>query len=202
VLDPARLSIHQVTLLPQCTTPQFVAALQSDLLAREPGRVDATFLRRWIDEPGLPADALLVSSEAFARVDAQRQEWERGARATADLETSRWTVQEWLQFLNEATRPFDVARLQELDRRFKLTGSHNAEVAHAWFRLAIASAYPGLEPALERYLTGIGRVRLIRPLYADLMKTPEGAAFARRVYAEARPGYHAIAQQALDRVVK
>jgi leukotriene-A4 hydrolase len=83
-----------------------------------------------------------------------------------------------------------------------LTDSRNAEVAHAWYRLALASDYPGLEPALAVYLTRIGRVKLVRPLYTDLMKTPQGADFARRIYAEARPGYHAIAQLALDRVVE
>ncbi|HET9694971.1 MAG TPA: M1 family metallopeptidase [Steroidobacteraceae bacterium] len=184
------------------TTPQFVRALQAGLAARDPGRLDAAFLRRWIDEPGMPADALLVQSDAFARVDAQRERWERGELPTASLATSGWSVQEWLQFLNGVARPHAVARLAELDRRFGLTGSRNAEVAHAWYRLALGSGYPGLDPALERYLTGIGRLKLIRPLYEGLMQTPQGAEFARRVYAEARPGYHAIAQRALDRVVK
>ena len=184
------------------TTPQFVRALQAGLMAPYPGRVDAGFLRRWIDEPGMPADTILVQSDAFARVDAQRERWERGELPTASLETSRWTVQEWLQFLNGVSRPHARGRLEELDRRFDLTDSRNAEVAHAWYRLALASGYPGLEPALAVYLTRIGRVKLVRPLYTDLMKTPQGADFARRIYAEARPGYHAIAQLALDRVVK
>jgi leukotriene-A4 hydrolase len=184
------------------TTPQFVRELQQGLFATTPERVDADFLHRWIDEPGLPEDAVLVASDAFARVDAQREAWERGERSTAALETSGWTVQEWLQFLTYVSRPHAVPRLVELDRRFGLTTSRNDEVAHAWFRLAIASGYPGLDAALERYLLGIGRIKLIRPLYMDLMKTPAGAEFARRVYAEARPGYHLIAQRALDRVVK
>jgi hypothetical protein len=34
------------------------------------------------------------------------------------------------------------------------------------------------------------------------MKTPPNADFARRVYAQARPGYHAITRRSLDRVVK
>ncbi|HEX6571488.1 MAG TPA: M1 family metallopeptidase [Steroidobacteraceae bacterium] len=184
------------------TTPQFVRALLDGLIATDPTRIDAGFLHRWIDEPGFPADALLVSSDAFARVDAQRARWENHELPTAALATQHWTVQEWLQFLNGVSRPQSVARLAELDRRFGLTESPNAEVAHAWYRLALASGYPGLEPALERYLTGIGRLKLIRPLYSDLMKTPQGAELARRVYLEARPGYHAIAQRALDRVVK
>ncbi|HET7202579.1 MAG TPA: M1 family metallopeptidase [Steroidobacteraceae bacterium] len=184
------------------TTPQFVRELQAGLMAQAPGRVDAGFLHRWIDEPGLPADAMLVHSDAFARVDAQRERWERGELPTASLETSSWTVQEWLQFLNEVSRPHATRPLEELDQRFGLTGSRNAEVAHAWYRLALASGYPGLEPALEAYLERIGRLKLIRPLYMDLMKTSQGAVLARRIYAAARPGYHAIARRALDRVVK
>jgi aminopeptidase N len=180
------------------TTPQFVAALQDGLMRQYPGRIDAAFLATWIDDVGLPADAEFVQSDTLARVDAQRMRWEQGSLATDALQTTGWTVQEWLHFLNRATRPQPVARLQDLDRRFQLTESRNAEIAHAWFRLALASGYPGLEPALQSYLLGIGRVKLIEPLYEDLLKTPQGAEFARRVYAQARPGYHAIAQRRLD----
>jgi hypothetical protein len=35
-----------------------------------------------------------------------------------------------------------------------------------------------------------------------LAETPEGMEFARRVYAKARPGYHAITQQGIDIVLK
>jgi hypothetical protein len=183
------------------TTPQFVQALDDDLVARSQCAIDAGFLHRWIDEPGLPADALLVTSDAFDRVDAQRREWEDGTRSTAQLATDAWTAQEWLHFLNGVSRPRPVARLAELDRRFHLTGTANAEVAHAWYRLGIASSYPGLEPDLQRYLVHIGRLKLVKPLYADLVKTPGGREFARRVYAEARPGYQAVVQSQIDRIV-
>lgn len=184
------------------TTPQFVGELQQHLMAKYPGRVDAGFLARWIDREGIPADAEFVLSDVLARVDAVRLQWEQGTLATEDLPTAAWTVQEWLHFLSRLPRPQPVTRLQELDRRFGLTASPNAEIAHAWFRLAIQSHYPGLEPTLERYLTHIGRLKLIRPLYEDLLKTPQDAAFARRVYAQARPGYHAIAQTALDKIMQ
>ena len=184
------------------TTPQFVAELQAGLMQQYPGKIDAAFLASWIDGTGLPADAELVQSETLARVDVQRMRWEQGSLATDALQTTGWTVQEWLHFLNRATRPQPVIRLQELDRRYRLTESSNAEIAHAWFRLALASGYPGLEPALQSYLMGIGRLKLIEPLYEDLLQDPQSAEFARRVYAQARPGYHAIAQQRLDRVLQ
>ncbi len=183
------------------TTPQFVAELQEGLVQQSAGTIDAEFLARWIDGTGLPADAEFVQSDTLEHVDAQRMRWEQGVLATDALQTASWTVQEWLHFLNRATCPQPVARLQELDRRFQLTESRNAEIAHSWFRLALASGYPGLEPALASYLTGIGRLKLIEPLYQDLLNTPQGADFARRVYAQARPGYHAIAQSRLDQLM-
>ena len=184
------------------TTPQFVAELQDGLMRQYPGRIDAAFLARWIDDAGLPADAELVQSDTLARVDVQRMRWEQGSLATDALQTSGWTVQEWLHFLNRASRPQPVARLQEMDRRYQLTVSGNAEIAHAWFRLALASGYPGLEPALQSYLVGIGRLKLIEPLYEDLLLSPSGSEFARRVYVQARPGYHVIAQIRLDRLLQ
>ncbi len=184
------------------TTPQFVRELQDGLMQRFPGRVEDDFLRRWIDDTTLPTDALLVHSDALARVDAQRQRWEQGDLPTASLETADWTVQEWLEFLDKVHVPQPNARLAELDRRFGLTDSHNAEIAHAWYRLALASGFRDIDPALEQYLVTIGRLKLIRPLYVELMKTPPGAELARRIYAQARPGYHPITQRALDPVVK
>lgn len=184
------------------TTPDFVRELQQDLMLRFPGRVDADFLRRWIDGTDLPADALLVHSDALARVDEQRRRWEQGELTTAGLETAKWTVQEWLEFLDKIPAPQPGARLAELDGRFALTASRNAEIAHSWYRLAIASDYHAVDSALEQYLVRIGRLKLIQPLYAQLMKTPAGAERARRIYAQARAGYHPITQRALDRIVK
>lgn len=119
--------------------------------------------------------------------------------ATVELDVERWSALEWLHFIDGITRPQAVARLGELDARFRLTDSGNTEMAHAWFRLAIASGYDAAYPSLERYLLRIGRLKLVRPLYRDLVATPEGRVFAQRVYPVARPAYHPITQRALDR---
>jgi hypothetical protein len=93
------------------------------------------------------------------------------------------------------------AKLAELDQAYSLTKANNAEIAHSWFRVAIRNAYEPAYPELERYLTRIGRRKLIKPLYEDLMKTPQGTVLARKIYAQARPGYHPIAVTTLDAIV-
>jgi leukotriene-A4 hydrolase len=55
--------------------------------------------------------------------------------------------------------------MKSLDAAFNLTNSTNAEVAHAWYLLALRSGYDAVYPAMGKYLESIGRRKLIVPLY-------------------------------------
>jgi hypothetical protein len=39
------------------------------------------------------------------------------------------------------------------------------------------------------------------PIYAELVKTPEGLAFAKDVFAKARPGYHPITTGSVEAAI-
>jgi hypothetical protein len=54
---------------------------------------------------------------------------------------------------------------------------------------------------MERYLTNIGRRKLVLPLYRDLMATDWGKPVAARIYSKARSGYHAVTRMSVDAVV-
>jgi hypothetical protein len=107
-----------------------------------------------------------------------------------------------MHFVDSLPRKMDAGRLAALDRRFTLTDSQNAEIAHVWFRLAIANRYAAAYAAMERYMIRIGRRKLIVPLYRDLAATRDGMALATKIYAKARDGYHPLAQNAVDAVLK
>jgi hypothetical protein len=92
-------------------------------------------------------------------------------------------------------------KLSELDTAFGLTASGNAEISLRWLQLAIRNDYAPAWPKLESYLTTIGRRRLIKPLYEELMKTPAGAERARLIYQKARPNYHPISVASIDDVL-
>jgi len=89
-----------------------------------------------------------------------------------------------------------------LDQAFNLTTSTNAEIAHAWYLLAIKVGYKHVYPQMDTYLTAIGRRKLIVPLYKALIETPEGKAWALNVYKKARPGYHGLAKGTIDALFK
>ncbi len=182
-------------------TEKFRTYLDANLLPKKPGAATAAEIDEWIFAPGLPKNAVLPQSDAFDRVDVVRKDWLAGKIAAKDLPGREWTTHEWVHFLQGLPPKVPRAKLVELDEAFGLTATGNAEIAFNWLREAIRENYAPAWPRLEEYLTTIGRRRLIKPLYEDLMKTPAGAARARAIYEKARPNYPPIATTTLDPIV-
>ena len=183
------------------TTEDFIAYLDDKLLKPNPGIVSRAKVDAWIFEAAMPADAVYAQSDAFARVEEQRAAWLAGKVPAAQLRTAAWSSHEWQHFLDTMPAGVTPAQLAELDKQFLLTKVMDNYVATSWFRQAIRSGYTPAMPAVERFLLSVGRMRFIADLYRDLAKTPDGRAFAQRVFARARPMYHPIAQAGIERIL-
>jgi leukotriene-A4 hydrolase len=185
------------------TTEQFLAYLKENLLDRYPGIVTQSQVMAWVTGPGIPPDAVLPTSSDFAPVDESRTAWLSGQVTTKKLkaDTAGWVAQQWLYFLNNMPAVLTAAQMTDLDQAFGFSRTTNAEIGHSWFLLVIRSRYQPSYVRLEDYLRTIGRRKLITPLYEELMKTPAGAAQAKRVYNQARPGYHPETVAAIDAIV-
>ncbi|HEY0799994.1 MAG TPA: M1 family metallopeptidase [Steroidobacteraceae bacterium] len=182
------------------TTGQFLAYLSENLLDRFPGVVTQTQVKAWVFSPGLPADAVLPVTTMFERVDQAREAWLLGKLSSKKFGMD-WVTQQWLYFLNDLPEAQTALQLGDLDKTFGFTQSTNAEIAHAWFKRVIVNDYQPGCARLEDYVRTIGRRKLIAPLYEALMKTPSGAAFAKRVFAQARAGYHPETVKAIEAIV-
>ncbi|MCI0451584.1 MAG: M1 family metallopeptidase [Candidatus Latescibacteria bacterium] len=182
------------------TTERFVAYMKEHLFANDEAKYAELLVDDWIYKPGMPANTPKPKSTRFKQVDAQIAAFARGTPARF-LQTEGWTTNEWQRFLDNLPQPLTHERLADLESAFRFE-KMNAVVQRSWFPNVIASKYEPAYPALEDFLLSIGRRYLIRPVYMKLAETPEGLEFARRVYAQARPGYHAITQQGIDPVLK
>ncbi len=198
------------------TTADFVADLQGRLFAegaptgatrttlpagaRRAELVDAVRLDEWIYQPGLPANAVVATSAALQVAADRARAFGAGTPAGA-IRTQGWSTQEWLHLLAELPTMLSAAQLADLDRAFRLTQQGNSEVLFAWLRIAIRHHYQPAMPALERFLTSQGRRKFVRPLYEDLMQLEWGRPEARRIYAKARPLYHAVTTGTVDKIV-
>ncbi|WP_273457535.1 M1 family metallopeptidase [Nevskia ramosa] len=185
------------------TTPQFIAYLNDKLLKAQPGKVSAAQIDAWISQPALPADAVYATSDALTKVDAGRDAWLAGTTTLDAIGAEKWSVQEWEHFFEGFPKTATAAQLKALDTRFKLTGSPNAIIASDWYKLAIDSGQAAaLMPQIEAYLGHVGRMKLISPIYRALAATEAGKAQAKAIYKKVGSGYHPIAQQTVERILK
>ncbi|HEY8186137.1 MAG TPA: M1 family metallopeptidase [Pyrinomonadaceae bacterium] len=183
------------------TTEDFVDYLKKNLLDRYPDLAARVPVEEWITKPGIPSNAPRPASPAFSIVEGEAQRWLRNEIPASKIAAAKWTTHEWLHFLKSLPLALDRKRMEELDRTFHLTRSGNSEIAFQWLLMSIRNHYEPAYPRLEEFLTSIGRRKLIKPLYEELAKTPEGKERALAIYRRARPTYHPIAVASIDEVL-
>ncbi|HEX2644810.1 MAG TPA: M1 family metallopeptidase [Thermoanaerobaculia bacterium] len=179
-------------------TRGFLEYLNANLLkGDEASRVQ---IDAWVFGPGIPANAYQPRAAAFDKVDQVLAAYKQGT-APAQLDTKGWSTQHWLHFLRNLPQPLDTQKMTDLDQAFHFTQSGNSEILNEWLLKAIANRYEPAYPALENFLTGMGRRKFLRPLYTALAKTPDGMEMALRIYRKARPGYHSVSRGTVDEIL-
>jgi aminopeptidase N len=192
IFDPWLRSYFDHFAFQSITTQQFRDYLQKQLVDKHPGTISMAQVDQWLYEPGIPPDAPQVQSRKFSVVDAARIAWSGSGKLPAPQVTDAWGTQEWVHFIEGLGDTLKPEQLKQLDDAYHFTGTPNGEIAQRWYPLTVRSGYTDARPAIAAFLERIGRRKLIMPTYEELVKTPDGLAFAKDVFAKARPGYHPI----------
>ena len=183
------------------TTAGLLADIRANLVRGDKALEARLHLDEWAFGPGLPANAAHIVSPGLAQVDAAGAAFV-GGKPAATLDTKGWATSQWLRFLNRLPRKLTVAQLGDLDSAFKLSATPNGEIRFAWLDLAIPNRYDPALASAENFLTSQGRYKWIAPLYRALKAQGEwGTPAAKRIYTEARAGYHPLVAAAVDKVM-
>jgi len=185
-------------------TPTFLAHLRTALLEPAGLTAEELSIEAWVHGPGLPDNAPVFASDAFDRAGQQAADLVAG-RPAADLDPDGWSTHQWVHFIRALPRDLDAAKLAGVDDAFALSRSGNGEILEAWLQLATDSGYvfasSDVDASLASFLTRQGRLKYLKPLYTKLAGTPKGLARAKKIYAVARPGYHPVATESIDRIL-
>jgi len=184
------------------TTEEFVEFLDERLLHGAqplPGQSLPDVLA-WIDGPGIGPGAPPIDTTAFDEVDRAAVQLAAGELKANGLKTADWTPHHWLRFLRRLPPDVSATTLTELDAAWSLTQSGNSEVVAQWLEVGIRRGYAGVEERLVVFLKTVGRRKYLVPLYRALVDVGR-LDDARRIYASAAAGYHAIARTTLAEIV-
>lgn len=182
-------------------TSDFLSFLRQHLLQEHGDKISINQVNTWLYQAGLPDFFTPPTTSRFKLIDQQVEAWTAGQLATQKINSDHWTTQEWLHFLRALPEQLSEDQMLQLDQAFDLTERQNSEVAHDWLVISIKNQYQPAYARLIDYLTHIGRVKLIKPLYEALMKQPDLHGLAINIYRKSRTGYHNIAIKQIDPIV-
>jgi aminopeptidase N len=181
-------------------TEQFVEYLNKELIKGDKAIADKIMVDAWIYGPGIPQNILPSVSEDFNKIDSALANLRKGP--VTGLHQKIRSTNELLYFISHLPSDLTIEEMNSLDKEFAFSRSHNSEVQAAWYVLAIAHQYKPAYPFIEKFLTEVGRRKFLVPLYKQMIKTPEGNAWAKNIYAKARANYHPVSSHTIDELLK
>ena len=183
------------------TTMDFEEALGADLFDGDDSLMQPFRVEEWLYATGLPENAPIIRSGKLDLAHTEAVAFANGDKTATELPGEEWSAHEWIEALRALPEDTPVSKVAELDSTWSLSKTENSAVLYEWLLVSIRSGYKGADPALERFLSTIGRLRYLKPLYTELAKTPEGKERALAIYAQARPLYHQIARDGIDKIL-
>ncbi len=178
-------------------TEHFLVYLKNNLPELTAEKWAKINIERWIYKPDLPQDFNLPKCSLFEKVDLYRTLFLSNP-ALSKAETKNWSSHEWLYFIRGLDRKSTSNQLASIDKAFNFTKTGNAELAAAWFELAIYVGYEKAYPNMETFLAKVGRRKFVKPLFEALIKADTTKKWAKEIYKGTRNSYHAVTKNTID----
>ena len=186
-------------------TADFVDYLNQELL--EKYNIDFNY-KEWIYDKGIPENCHKIESNSFKHMEDMAKRFSQGedifsneikspVNKRASLKREMHSVQEWLTFIRFLPSVLSEQQMTTLDEHLKFTAWTNAEIQFEWFMKAISSDYSAAYPAIESFLSKVGRRKFILPLYKQLYSYKHSKKMALDWFEEFKDNYHAVSSNSI-----
>ncbi len=179
-------------------TEDFITYLNENLLDKN----GITFnTEEWIYQPGVPANAAVIESDAFSNVEKTLETFLATNKINTSI-TQNWTPQEWVHFIRNFPEDISIAQMQQLDDTFNLTTSTNSYITMVWYEQSILNGYHGnkVDSKIADFLNTVGRRWYVTTLFNAFAKA-ERKEEALAIYKTARPNYHSVTANTVDQLL-
>ncbi len=180
------------------TTDDFIGFLKENLIAKYP-KAKINY-EEWIFNIDLPKNCPEINSTELKRVAKMANDYNLNHTMKV-LDTAGFTTHHWLYLLRNLNADSIKNNMAALDSAFNLTASNNAEIQCDWYVLCIKNNYQTAYPAIENYLSNVGRRKFLKPVYENLSKTPEGLKFGQQIFEKVKDSYHAVSRNTIAAIL-
>lgn len=199
------------------STAGFIAEMENNLLLPEKLSFDYD---EWIFHNGLPKNSVIINSPRLKRMESLAKRFSAGENVFEPVVTYEWQkiknskkkkrikkvskikrddfiVQEWQTFIRGLSDDISIEKLQYLDATLNFSTWGNSEVMAEWFVLNIHRENRITRPAIEKFISKVGRRKYLLPIYKALVNNPEDKVWAKKVFDNSKAYYHAVSRNSV-----
>ncbi len=177
-------------------TDEFLRYFNDKLIRGDQLLADKIKADQWIFKPDLPDNITKVASADFERIDEIQRSWRK--TGVSGLAKKIRSTNERQRFIDYLPEDLTVPEMAAIDREFRFTELGNFVIKRQWFVQAIRHRYSPAYPEIEKFLIATSRTGSLHTLYKEMVKTPDGKLWAKRIFEQAKPGYHGTTVQDLE----
>ena len=181
------------------TTEDFLKYFNENLIKGDQALADKIKAEDWIYKPDVPSNLAKPVSEDFNAIDQIQNTWRK--TGVKGLSTQIKSTNEKQHFIDYLPSDLTAAEMTAIDNEFNFTKGGNFVIKRQWFVQALRHQYKPAYPAIEQFLIATSRTGSLQTLYKEMVKTPEGKAWAKQIFAKAKPGYHLTTVQDLQQTL-
>ncbi|KAI8894300.1 peptidase family M1-domain-containing protein, partial [Globomyces pollinis-pini] len=151
----------------------------------------------WLHKPGMPIvtnlfdDSLVKSSQDLAK---RWNEHSKSLDLFTKSEFDTFTSNQKVMFLETLSQyeALDTTVMDQLEKAYNLNDYKNCEIKFSWQMLCLKFNAQFIVPHVIDFVTSMGRMKYVRPLYKSLYRSKGGSDVAVKTFQSHRQFYHPI----------
>lgn len=202
------------------STATFITEMENNLLLSKKFIFD---YNEWIFRNGLPKNSVIINSPRLKRMESLAKRFSAGENVFEPVVTYQWQkiknsikkkrikkvskikrddfiVQEWQTFIRGLSDDISIEKLKYLDATFNFSTWGNSEVMAEWFVLNIHRENRIIRPAIEKFISKVGRRKYLLPIYKALVNNTDDKVWAKKVFDNSKAYYHAVSRNSIAKL--
>jgi hypothetical protein len=179
------------------TTEAFLAFLKEEL----PEAFEKLNIQSWVYEPGLPVKRNRPQSALYNEVQEVLAVYKAGTRPTKE-QVAGWHRYQILSFLQTLPKQIPVEDCKYFEEILELEIKNDGAHYSIFYALCITSGYEEILPRIEEFISRIGRILYIAPIFRAMIATDWAKLHARRILEDVSECHHKITVHVINSLLE
>jgi len=169
--------------------------------AHFPGVLEKIGSDDWLFKPGIPPNCPQIVSQRLDFINNLSAAFRHGTYPS-QAEILGMNTSEKLVYLQGLGRPMSREECVWLENNFELKNVSNSEILCEWLTIAAASDYEPAFPRIRAFLSEVGRMKYLRPLYKAMGNNGRTRALAREIFVSTKDSLHKLSANVIGQEIE